>query len=176
MEEEEQTLINHPGHILMDPAPFVNSVGHFWGILETRDYMRARFSLANTMELIPTVESTEAQLEHYMDMLRLCRSDNMGVRYIVPGLMLRLNKDQECYDFIKWWATMNDYDWDDMDSPYLDIKNADVFENMDGFDNFLEFHHSVCLILLKIKLLLDLMNSNSQPPVLAPKYLVRLST
>lgn len=96
-----------------------------------------------------------------MDMLRLCRSDNMGVQIIVPGLMLRLNKDQECYDFIKWWAITtdkSDYNWGDIDLPYLDIQSADVFEPVEQLCGpYPELSHLVCLCLLKTKLLIDLM-------------------
>ncbi|PLN76983.1 hypothetical protein BDW42DRAFT_188309 [Aspergillus taichungensis] len=86
-------------------------------------------------------------LDHGMEMLRLCRSDNVGVRGLIQTMMLQLGKDQECYDFIKWWAvTAKDlqYDFRDLNLPYLDIKNAEVFEPM------------LALMLLKIKLLLDL--------------------
>lgn len=145
-------MINHPGDTFMDPAPFVNSVGDFWGIPQTRPYTQARASLANSMVSIDTVESAEAQLEHFMDMLRLCRNDNLGVRDIIPGLMLRLNKDQECCDFIKWWA-----DADEWSAKNWNKKHADAFEPVDGSNNFYDLCHSVCLIALKIKLLLDLM-------------------
>lgn len=55
----------------------------------------------------------------------------MGVRDVAPALDLRLGKDQECYDFCKWWATTGqegNYDSGNLDNPYLDVKNADVFE------------------------------------------------
>ena len=64
----------------------------------------------------------EAALSHLLDMLRLCRGDNMGVRDVVPGLFLQLGRDQEYYHFLKWWAATGqyvDYDWGDMDEPYL---------------------------------------------------------
>jgi hypothetical protein len=76
--------------------------------------------------------------------------------------MLRLGKDQECYDFVKWWSVVSeqsDYDWGDMNLPFLDIMNADVFEPCDQFcqaRHTLELRHAVSLILLKIKLLLEL--------------------
>lgn len=74
------------------------------------------------------------------------------VRDIVPGLMVRLNKDQECYDFIKWWAITGDdahYGWGDMDLPYLYIENADVFEPVDAFKlRFNGLGHAVSLLLL----------------------------
>jgi hypothetical protein len=157
---EEQKLRNHPGDILMDPNPFENSVGHFWGIIETRDYMRARFALTEALQKVKTRHSAQAQLDHFMDMLRLCRSDNLGVRWIVPGLMLRLKKDQECYDFVKWWnitGERGDYDWGDMDLPHLDIKNADVFESVEYLcGEFIDLHQKLAIALLKIKLMIDL--------------------
>lgn len=95
-----------------------------------------------------------------MDMLRLCRSDNMGVRDIIPGLMLRLGKDQECYDFAKWWSIIDeksDYDWGDANLPYLDIRNADAFEHV-GYlcRRYIDVSQVVAVVLLKIRLLLDL--------------------
>ncbi|KAJ5143094.1 uncharacterized protein N7515_001881 [Penicillium bovifimosum] len=158
--KEEEALRNHPGDFALPEDPFTNGVGHFWGLYDTRDYMRARFALVDAMTKINSTESVEAQLGHLMDMLRLCRSDNMGVRDLVPALMLRLNKDQECYDFIKWWFIVGDdshFDWGDMSLPYLDIKDADVFEPVDRFrGQFRDLSHLSSLTLLKIKLLLDL--------------------
>lgn len=172
MEKEEQILRNHPGDFMMAADPFTNSVGHFWGIYDTRDYMRARFALVDTMGLIENVQSVQARLDHFMDMLRLCRGDNMGVRDLVPGLMLRLHKDQECYDFIKWWAVVNEnsrYDWGDTDLPYLDIKNADVFEPVEKFcSGFPDLSHLVCLCLLKIKLLFELLRLEESTSSLGP--------
>lgn len=36
----------------MPADPFTNSVGHFGGLYETRDYMRARFALADRIGLV----------------------------------------------------------------------------------------------------------------------------
>ena len=54
------------------------------------DYMRARYSLIEALREIDTRISVETQLQHAIDMLRLCQSNNMGFRDIAPGLMLRL--------------------------------------------------------------------------------------
>ena len=46
LDHEEEKLRAEPGDGFATPAnPFENSIGHFWGILATRDYMRARFGL-----------------------------------------------------------------------------------------------------------------------------------
>ncbi|KAJ5730181.1 uncharacterized protein N7483_004689 [Penicillium malachiteum] len=120
---------------------------------------------------IHNVEATETQLEHLMDMLRLCHSDNMGLRSLVPALMLRLNKDQRCYDFIKWWATDRPgYDWGDTDLPYLDINGANPFESVNQHVGaFVVLSPTVSLTLLKIKLLLDLMKIGHSTSTVGPK-------
>lgn len=128
---EERELRDNPGDFMTPANLFEEQVGHFWGILETRDYMRARYALVEALLKVKTYASVKAAHDHIMDMLRLCRSDNMGVREQVPWLKLRLGRDQECYDFCVWWATTGqerDYDWGNMDLPYLDIKNADILE------------------------------------------------
>ncbi|KAL4862169.1 hypothetical protein BDV12DRAFT_49041 [Aspergillus spectabilis] len=158
---EETKIRNTPGG---DPFSWGNAfetgVGRFWSILETRDYMRARFAWASALGDLGTRTGVEEQLAHFMDMLRLCRGDNMGIRSLVPALMLRLNQDQECYDFAKWWFTMGsegDYDWGNMDLPYLSIKGADVFEEVKFFTGrFPDLAQLVAVTLLKIKLVLDL--------------------
>ena len=143
--------------------------------------MRARLDLVDALGGINTRVSVQAQVEHLLDMLRLCRSDNMGVRNMVPPLLLRLNKDQECYDFIKWWQTTGRqaaYDYGNTSLPYLDTRNANVFESVDELFSISIHRHQhqhqhqnqqykyyehgfnltniVAVTLLKIKLMLDL--------------------
>ncbi|KAI0394857.1 hypothetical protein F5Y17DRAFT_231022 [Xylariaceae sp. FL0594] len=147
----------------MTPAnAFETHVGRFWGIWETRPYMRARFALAENLLLLGTLDSVQEAHSHLRDMLRLCRGDNMGVRSLVPAVMLRLDLDQECYDFVKWWATCDpdgNYDWGDMSLPYLDLRNADVFEDPSFLlGRFPNLNHLVSVLLLKLKLLVDLIN------------------
>lgn len=77
--------------------------------------------------------------------------------------MLRLDLDQECYDFIDWYKTVGQsqtYDWSNMDVHILSIKDADVFEST----RFLwcayspDLHHCLTLMLLKIKIMIDIVN------------------
>ncbi|TKX22838.1 hypothetical protein C1H76_4872 [Elsinoe australis] len=129
--------------------------------METRDYMRARCAYYEALMLIPTKEAIKAQLDNALDMLRLCRGDNCGVRSSVPSLMIQLDQDQEAYDFIKWWETdgnKSDYDWGDMDLPYLNVKGADVFEPVDWLNRrFGDLGYTTAVVLLKIKLQRDLL-------------------
>ncbi|RJE22277.1 hypothetical protein PHISCL_05369 [Aspergillus sclerotialis] len=171
LDHEEEKLRAEPGDGLFMPAnPFENSVGLFWGVWGTRDYMRARFGLVDALGDVNTYDAVRKQLVHARDMLRLCRSDNLGIRDLVPSLLLRLNRDQECYDFIKWWCTTGQdshYDWANMDLGYLDIQNANAFEPIAGLvHGFKDLGMMNALALLKIKLLLDLValkNSTDVP-------------
>ncbi|KAF9877610.1 MYND finger [Colletotrichum karsti] len=132
--------------------------GHFWGIVETRDYMRARYNYCDIMLEVDTVDAVEKSVEHHFEMLKLCRSDNMGIRDVTPHLLLRLGRDQDTYDFTKWWATTgseSDYDWGDVSLPHLHLKGENVLEAVD-VKQFSSLSHSVATALLKIRLFMDL--------------------
>lgn len=73
------------GERALGPAFFAESVGHFWGILETRPYMRARQALAEYLGQLG--ETTEA-MAHLREMLVLNRNDNQGVRDVLLGYLL----------------------------------------------------------------------------------------
>ncbi|KAL8997097.1 MAG: hypothetical protein Q9169_003533 [Polycauliona sp. 2 TL-2023] len=161
LDKEENQLRNTPGDFMTPANLFQVYVGHFWGIHETRPYMRSRFALVEAYLKVDTYAAVEAARSHLADMLRLCRGDNMGVRDLVPAILLRLGRDQDCYDFCKWYATsgsQSNYNWGDMEQGFLDVKNADVFEPLiDGFlSKYGDLSFTVALTLLKIRLLLDL--------------------
>ena len=182
LDREEQTLRDDPGDGLFSPAnPFETSIGHFWGILSTRDYMRARYALIEAILKIKTLDAVSSAAEHIRDILRLCRSDNMGVRDMLPAIYLRLGQDQDAYDFIKWYRTKGsagDYDWGNMDLPYLDVVDADVFESPRYLcGKWPTFGYLVCVTLIKIRLLLDLvalLNAGCLAPKLPPELLDRV--
>lgn len=160
LEKEERDLRAAPSDFMMPENVFVEGVGNFWGIHGTRPYMRARFGLVDKLVKIKTYDAVKNAFDHIMDMLRLCRGDNMGVRDIVPALFIRLGNDQECYDFLKWYATTgsrSDYDWGDMDLPYLDVRDADAFETITRFTTrFFDICHVIPLMLIKMNLLRDI--------------------
>jgi len=71
---------------------FQQDVGHFWGILETRPYMRARQQLAE--HFWQTGEQQDA-IAHYQDMLRLNPNDNQGLRYTLLAWLMETNRISE---------------------------------------------------------------------------------
>lgn len=64
---------------------FQECVGRFWGVIETRPYMRARLGLAQALWAMG--RKSEA-VEHAWDMLRLNPGDNQGIRYVLLSWLL----------------------------------------------------------------------------------------
>ena len=78
------------GEKALGKTAFRDNVGHFWGILETRPYMRARHGLARSLW---ESGAREEAVTHYRDMLRLNPNDNQGIRYILLDCFLTLGRD-----------------------------------------------------------------------------------
>ncbi|KAF2967779.1 hypothetical protein GQX73_g5825 [Xylaria multiplex] len=175
LDREDRKVRNATVDFMTPANAFETHVGHFWGLLNTRDYMRARFGLARPLFVLGTLDSVSEGLEHVRDMLRLCRSDNMGLRDIVPFTMLRLDLDQEAYDFIKWWVTCDPdgtYNWGDMTLPYLNIHGADVLEDPSFLlGEYSSLNFTIALLILKLKLLVDIRNLKITRKVLAQSRL-----
>ncbi|HET7628678.1 MAG TPA: SEC-C metal-binding domain-containing protein, partial [Bacillales bacterium] len=57
---------------------FEENSGHFWGLIETRPYMRAKQAYAETLAALG---KTEQAIEEYEEVLELNPNDNQGVRY-----------------------------------------------------------------------------------------------
>ena len=77
---------------------FEKDAGHFWGLIGTRPYMRARLGLANCLEHLGRHEEA---VDHYRELLRLNTGDNQGVRYYYLPLLLKLGLDAEAARFMK---------------------------------------------------------------------------
>ncbi|KAI6284632.1 hypothetical protein MCOR27_002617 [Pyricularia oryzae] len=135
--------------------------GKFFTIPETRNYMRAQMSLGRVMGSFNTPYAVNAQLELLLKLCRLAREDNgLVLRTVIPGLMLRLSKDQECYDFLKWWGTTPIHSpcFTNIYLPYLDLKDSYAYEDYRWIFSGSSFELSmvVALLLIKIRLFLDL--------------------
>jgi tetratricopeptide (TPR) repeat protein len=90
---------------------FEEEEGNFWGILETRPYMRARAALA---ECLWEMGDRDEAVAHWRDMLRLCPNDNMGIRHVLAPKLLHLTlfeatrellHEYEEPDFAEWGYT-----------------------------------------------------------------------
>ncbi|MGE0193682.1 MAG: hypothetical protein AB7T63_16780 [Planctomycetota bacterium] len=73
------------GQRALGPEAFARSLGCFWGVLETRPYMRARLALA---ELLWQLGEEREATAHLREMLVLNPHDNQGVRGVLLGWLL----------------------------------------------------------------------------------------
>lgn len=80
------------GEQALGEQPFTEDVGHFWGLIETRPYMRARQALARVLE---TTGRTDEAIDHYRDMLRLNPGDNQGIRFFLLKLLIDLERNED---------------------------------------------------------------------------------
>ena len=80
------------GERALGPRVFDEDAGYFWGLVETRPYMRARHGLA---DILVELKRFEEAAEHFGELLRLNPNDNQGVRYILVSLLIALNRDEE---------------------------------------------------------------------------------
>lgn len=73
-------------------------MGDFWGILETRPYMRAR---AGIVECLLAFDDKKSAIKHCKELLKLCPNDNLGMRYILMALLLETGKNSQAETLYK---------------------------------------------------------------------------
>ncbi len=76
----------------LGPKAFEEDVGYFWGLLETRPYMRCLHALA---QMLRRSGDKEEAADHYLEMLRLNPNDNQGVRDELLPLLIELGRDKD---------------------------------------------------------------------------------
>lgn len=89
-------------------AYFEENTGHFWGLLETRPYMRSMEGMASCLWQLG--HKAEA-LETYWEMLRLNPGDNQGIRYVLVDLLLNMNRIPELEKLLKLYRDEGSAVW-----------------------------------------------------------------
>ncbi len=92
----------------LGPEPFAADVGHFWGIVETRGYMRACQGLA---EVLWVLDAREAAIAHAGEMLRLNPMDNQGIRYLLAEWLLAVGDDDALERLLKAYPDEGSATW-----------------------------------------------------------------
>jgi tetratricopeptide (TPR) repeat protein len=85
------------GERALGPGAFIHDVGLFWGLIETRPYMRARFELARALW---NVGERQEATEHAFELLRLNPGDNQGVRHTLVNWLLENGADKQARQLI----------------------------------------------------------------------------
>ena len=96
------------GERALGPAAFVEDVGHFWGLIETRPYMRARLSLALAQW---DAGRRDEAADHLIDMIRLNPGDNQGVRYLLINWLIILARRGAMDTLLRQFKDSGDAQW-----------------------------------------------------------------
>lgn len=86
------------GRRALGTSTFKEDVGAFWGLTETRPFMRALFGLAQTLQESGRIDEA---LVHYKELLRLNPNDNQGVRCVLIPLLISQDKTKEALALVK---------------------------------------------------------------------------
>jgi tetratricopeptide (TPR) repeat protein len=78
------------GERALGAEAFTEAVGEFWGMLETRPYMRARQGLA---DVLWRLGERDDAIGHARDLLRLNPGDNQGIRYLLAAWLLTVGDE-----------------------------------------------------------------------------------
>ncbi len=89
------------GERALGQRAFEEDVGHFWGLLETRPYMRARHGLATSLWQLG--RRAEA-VDHARGMLRLNPGDNLGVRHTLAAWLFELGGHTDLEELLDTYA------------------------------------------------------------------------
>ncbi len=80
---------------------FEEEAGHFWGMVQTRPYMRARFGLARCLEERGQLDEA---IGHYQELLRLNPNDNQGTRNLLLPALLITGRNEEAGTLLEQFA------------------------------------------------------------------------
>jgi tetratricopeptide (TPR) repeat protein len=91
--DEEAMMLSNKGMEIgekeLGKAFIKENKGHFWGMLETRPYMRAKAAYADAVHQLGY---TMVAIRQYEQLLELNPNDNQGIRYILFGAYLEEGK------------------------------------------------------------------------------------
>jgi predicted Zn-dependent protease len=96
------------GEQALGKGAFKDDVGMFWGLVETRPYMRARHGLALAQW---ASGRREEAAKGARDMLRLNPNDNQGVRYLLVDWLLQLGRDDDAKALLNRYKNDGGAEW-----------------------------------------------------------------
>ena len=124
------------------------------------------------------MDSVQAALDQVQDILRLCQTEELGLRYLAPLLIIQLDHDQECYDMIKFWrkerSQIGHSIWPEtVTKSFMKVRDADPLEDV-GYllQQSAGVQHITAMIFLKMKLLVDIINLKCTRKVLLHQSLL----
>jgi len=136
------------GERAIGPEHFQEWAGHFWGVIETRPYMRARAGLAS---ILWHLGQREQAVAHYQEMLRLNPGDNQGLRYVLASCLLELGEDEALGELLDYYGDEPTADWQYTRALWLFRRQGTGTEADTALDRALTTNPFVVFYLLGVK-------------------------
>jgi len=124
-----------------------------WDCRSLPDYKLARLRLVQKLLVLKRTDAVESALRHLKCMLPYDKHDEMGLSQMIPALLLRLGRDQRCYNFLKWFSYRQSCHERFHLLSFIELHKADVLERVTHLPSL---GYCIPLTLLKIRLFLDL--------------------
>jgi tetratricopeptide (TPR) repeat protein len=130
------------GQRTLGEKKFKEGKGHFWGILETRPYMRSR---ADLMQCLWDAGAYDEAIGHARELLKLNPNDNQGIRYILIAYLAGLGRYDDLDKFMNGRGYRNDCATDWLYTRVLlsFVKNGDTEESRRELADALEMNFHV---------------------------------
>ncbi|KAI4651160.1 uncharacterized protein J4E79_009359 [Alternaria viburni] len=162
----EDALKRNSGDAGTPKDPFRTAGGRFWEYEATREYMYRRRDLLYELYSVNTTAAVQQALDEAFALLQLDSADHLQMRCLVPWLLLRLKRDQDCYDFCKWWVTKGTSEEHDWTSETLPLVGEDAFESLEVFERIREpgstapasesFTFLLAILLVKLRMVYEM--------------------
>lgn len=129
----------------------------FWSTPETRSYIRARFAAAHILLEIGFITAFEQAYNEFAEILRLCPSEELGVKDAMAFLLMDLDREKDCYNFLKSWAmTSSRRGYKSTQTTLPNLRTANPLEGIQFLSKDLSLSQLVAFTLLKLRLGSDL--------------------
>jgi tetratricopeptide (TPR) repeat protein len=96
------------GERALGEKTFTEDAGHFWGLLETRPYMRARAGVANCLREAGKLDDA---IGHYQELLRLNPNDNQGNRHMLTVCFVAAGRNDDAAELLESYPEEIIADW-----------------------------------------------------------------
>ena len=110
-------------------------------------------------QLHDPAQNNQYLLDELLGLLKRDKNDPLGYRNIVPHVLLETGREQECYDFIKWWnLNRSSETCSSSNVPFFKLNNKshDACEDpSELIESGLSLSQLVALTHLKLRLYLD---------------------
>lgn len=133
------------GEKMLGKAAFRKDAGQFWGILETRPYMRARHGLAQALW---NNSHRDEAVKHFQAMLDLNPNDNQGIRYELLDCLLTLGNDHEAAELIERYGEDGSAAWSWSRALLEFRRNADTSKSRAALSQAMSDNEHVAPLLL----------------------------